>query len=243
MLRPLARVVRVAVAIPLIGVLAAPIASCIPNPSADYEDYVDKTASYRQTGGDGGKEDSSAPTQAIEGTYYASCLPDLAACRVDRTLRFYAESKFVPLSDAGGGGTLELTLSPMKVGSTTVAKANAVGTPIVAKMVAVATDGAYSANFGTDVCPIGSSNACLTIDGAANPLTGRNIVVDGTVIAGIFGGADKFCGNLSGQIIQPLNQSLVASCLFVAVKDGDAIPTLKASEHVCAGTGAGSLCP
>ena len=243
MLRPHARVLRVAIAAPLLGVLAAPVASCIPDPSADYKDYVEKTASYRQTGGDGGKEDSSAPTQAIEGTYYASCLPDLAACRVDLTLRFYTETKFVPKGDAGGGGTLDLTLSPLKVGSTTVAKANTVGTPITAKLVDVATDGAYSASFGTDVCPVGNSSACLTIDGQANPLTGRNIVVDGTVIAGIFGGADKFCGNLSGQIIQPLNQSLVASCLFIAVKDGDPVPTLKASEHVCAGTGAGSLCP
>src|SRR5688572_8003278 len=97
--------------------VAAVFIACIPHPAADFEDYTDRTGSFRVTNTPKDAEipDTAPPTMAVEATYFGACLSQLAAGRIDRVLRFYTETKFTP--DASGGtGKLTLKITAMKLG-------------------------------------------------------------------------------------------------------------------------------
>lgn len=216
-----------------VALLALPTAACV-DPGGDYQAYLDRTAQYRPSGDGGGTVDSVAPTMSIKGTYYVGCLPNLAFSDISKLFRFYVESEYVPAIGATGAKvTLKLTpitirddaglfLPPatLKLAKPTNPTLSVLDSPVDAK-------GKFVANFMTAM-----------IGKATNPISWRDITVDNTTLSGYF--ADKeFCGGLSGHVVAPIDQDLGAPadnvCLFKPMKEGDALPDLKASDFVCPG--------
>lgn len=196
--------------------------ACIPDPKGDFEDYTNRTGEFRQSGPkDGGDLDSAPPTQAVEGIYFGACLSKLAAGRIDRVLRFYTETKFTP-GTGGGAGKLTLKITPMKLGPNngppaSVSKSEAIGSTFTLNEVAVDARGSFPGSLGR-----------VTVPGAANPISGRDIVIDDAAIPGRFA-EEKFCTQLAGHVVQPTDIILEGdanTCLFFKAKEGDPLPSI-----------------
>jgi hypothetical protein len=198
------------------------VAACLPNPKKDFEDYSDKTADYRKSGPkDGGDIDSAPPTQAVEGLYFGACLSKLAAGRIDRVLRFYTESKFTP--GAGGAASkLTMKITPMKLGPNNSApaafvKSETIGDTFTIDSVDVDARGVFPGALGT-----------VKVPGAANPISGRDIVIENTSLNGRYA-EEKFCTQLAGHVVQPTDIELIGddnTCLFFKTKEGDPLPAI-----------------
>ncbi len=253
------------------------VVACIPHPSEDYADFLERTADYRKKPpvDDSGPVDAQAPTQAIEGVYYGSCLSALSVGDLNKVLRFYTEVRFVP---GAGGGKLDIQFSPLKgvdfssgqpVPSppAKVAKSETHGTPFGAKGADVSATGRFEVSFPN-----------VIIDKNANPISGREISIDAVFFRGLFsagGGAPvadagapdaapvddageagapadagappaptdagstgnaRFCATLQGSVTVPIKQFLDPAenfCIFVPVKEGDAVPDIKREEYKC----------
>lgn len=209
------------------------------DPKGDYDDYVNRTAKYR-TSMEAGATDSMAPTTAVKGTYYLACLPFLAFGDITEQFRFYVDSEFTPAM-SGGGGKLTLHLTPMVIRdamgnllpeSTLKLKNEMVGVLSVMD-VPVAANGKFTANFMT-----------ANVDEHSNPISFRNITVENTTVVGIFqaspdGGETQYCGGLSGQVTQPIQQDLGQPsqnpCLFIPLKEGDPLPMEMVTDFMCPG--------
>lgn len=77
--------------------------------------------------------------------------------------------------------------------------------------------------------------ATFTLPGAANPVSGRDIQIDGLTIEGALGGA-RSCGRMSGVITSPIRQPFdpaTDTCVLVEVKLGDPLPQVTVAEHAC----------
>lgn len=217
------------------GVSAACLGiACIPNPSGDFDKYDDRTQGMGPDEGDGGGGfDGAPPTEATEGLYYGACLTQLAFGRTDRVFNFYVTTKFTP---EGAGGQLELTLQPLKLNpetngppATFSLAENGTGDKSSSPAGAVAGDGKYTLDLGVVLVP-----------GNANPITGRDVRIEGTTLVGRFA-EERFCARLSGQVTQPTQIPLEAPrniCQFVAAKDGDPTPILTEPADFAA-----SACP
>lgn len=219
-----------------LAVLSA-VAACT-DPKGDFQDYVDRTAKYRETS-EGGATDSMAPTTAVKGTYYLACLPFLAFGDISQQFRFYVDSEFNP--SMTGGGKLTLHLTPMVIrddaGNLLPAdmlklKNEMKGTLNVMD-VPVAANGSFTANFMTAM-----------VDSHSNPISFRNITVENTTVQGIFqaapdGGPADYCGGLSGQVTAPIMQDLGKPsqnpCLFIPLKEGDPLPMKTVDDFKCPG--------
>jgi len=200
----------------------APIA-CIPDPKADFESYTEHTAQFRdQAPKDGGGIDSAPPTVAEEGLYFGACLSKLAAGRIDRVLRFYTETKFTP-DPSGGTGKLTLKITSMKLSATggpppTVSKDQTVGETYTVTDTPTSATGVYAMKVGT-----------VNVPGSANPISGRDIVVEDAQLPGKFG-KTKFCSQLIGHVTTPTDIQLDGAdntCIYIQVKEGDPTPVLK----------------
>ncbi len=168
-------------------------------------------------GADGG---ASVP---VDGVYFGACLTTLAAGRIDRVLRFYSEVKYTP--DTGGNATVELKLTALKLGPNntappTVSKSETVGNTYTTTRSA-APRGIYQAPLGN-----------VTVPGAANPISGRDILIEQAAAPGHFA-VGKFCSQLSGHVTQPIDIELVGNtnaCIYLPVNEGDPTPVLQASD-------------
>ncbi|HSO39569.1 MAG TPA: hypothetical protein VLT33_43885 [Labilithrix sp.] len=204
--------------------LALPIAaSACVDPKHDFDAYNDRTTGFRETKPvDASVPDTAPPTESFEGLYFAACLSTLAAGRIDRVLRFYTELKFTP-DATGGTGKLSLKLTALKLGPNngpppTVGKDQLVGTSLAITDTPTTAAGVYAAAFGT-----------ANIPGAANPISGRDIVVEMAQLPGRFA-KDKFCSQLIGHVVQPTDIPLEGAsntCIYLPVKEGDATPAIK----------------
>lgn len=202
--------------------------ACIPDPKGDFDSYTDHTVQFRGQA-DGGGVDSAPPTVAVEALYYGACLSKLAAGRIDRVLRFYTETKFRP-DAAGGTGRLTIALTPMKLGPSngagfdpppTVSKDQTIGTTYTVTDTATDAMGIYAAVLGT-----------VNVPGAANPISGRDIVVENAQAPGKFG-AGRFCSQLIGHVTVPTDIPLEGdanTCIYIQVKEGDATPPLTPAD-------------
>lgn len=218
--RPLALLLGGSITLCVIG------PGCIPDPEGDFKSYTDHTAQFRvQPQGDGGGVDSAPPTVAEEGLYFGACLSKLAAGRLDRVLRFYTETKFTP--DASGGtGKLTLKVTSMKLAPgnaapPTVSKDQTIGATYTVTDSPTTVTGVYAAALGT-----------INVPGAANPISGRDIVVEQTALPGKFG-KGKFCSQLIGHVTTPTDIQLEGdanTCIYIQVKEGDATPVLKPDD-------------
>jgi len=204
----------------LLGLAALGPAACIPDPHGDFEEYNERTGEFRTTG-EAGAIDSAPPTTAVQGLYYAVCLSQLAAGRPDRVLRFYTETTFTP-DPAGGTGKIELKLTPLKLGPGNtappqVSKAWVIGNTYTVAQTPTDTNGVYAANLGT-----------VTIPGEANPISGREIIVENAALPGRFA-KEKFCSQLRGNVVQPTQIELSGeanTCVYLPVKEGDPPPAI-----------------
>jgi hypothetical protein len=165
-----------------IGIFAA----CIPHPKEEYDDFLTRTESYRNkppVEDDSGPIDAQAPTQAIEGLYFGSCLSSLSVGDLNKVLRFYTEIRFVP---GTGGGKLDIQFTPLKgvdltsgnpvpVAPDNVSKGQTFGAPFGQKESPVSTTGRFKVLF-----PL------VTIDKNANPISGRDITIENVTFEGLF---------------------------------------------------------
>ena len=174
---------------------------------------------------DGGGVDSAPPVEPVEGLYMSACLSKLAAGRIDRVIRFYVETKFTP--DPGGAtGKISLKLTALRLGPNngpppTISKDQTVGATLAVVDAPTNALGVYRADFGT-----------ATVPGAANALSGRDIIIEQCALAGRFA-KDRFCSQLSGHVVQPTDIQLdgdANTCIYIPVKDGDKPPDLTPAD-------------
>lgn len=215
---------------PLLFVFAtAGVLACIPHPDQDFEDYSKRVAEFAPTtAGDGGSFEAQAPpTESVKGTYYGACLSQLALSQLKKVFNFYTVTSFEP--DPAGGGKLSLTFQALKLSASqgppeTVSSAGVTGekkdvpanTPNVS-----AADGRFTIDLGT-----------MTVPGDANPITGRDVIINSTLLTGFFG-KDRFCARLNGDVVQPLQLTLDPErniCQFVPIKEGDPPPTFTLAD-------------
>jgi len=207
--------------------LTAALALAIPtsavacvDPKGDFDKYNEITTGFREVK-DASIPDTAPPTESFEGLYFGACLSTLAASRIDRVLRFYTEAKFTP--DASGGtGKITLKLTSLKLGANkgpppTVSKDQTIGATLTVADSPTTPAGVYAASFGT-----------TNIPGDANPISGRDIIVEMTSLPGRFA-KEKFCSQLIGHVVQPTDIQLEGdanTCLYFSVKEGDPPPAL-----------------
>lgn len=198
------------------------VAACIPHPSADYEEFLDKTNDLRNApapDGGGTVIEASVPIEATEGQFLAACLPSLSGPRADLTLRFYAETKFTPSESGDGTGTLSLVLNPLPVAGRSFEKSASVGTPlVVGESLPVTNEAKFSGTV-----------ARAEITAAANTLSPRDIVVENIVLNGQFASEGNFCSDFVGRVTQPLNQPITAQCTYFAMQPGDTFEVIAPS--------------
>jgi hypothetical protein len=207
-----------------LGVLA-----CIPHPDQDFEDYSKRANELAPapTVDAAVFEAAAPPTEAISGVYYGACLSQLAYYQLVDVFSFYTDTKFVP--EAAGGGKLSIVLQPLKLTPdqnppTTASRAGIGGETKDVQASApnvAAADGRFTIELGT-----------TTVPGEANPITGRNVVIDAAKLTGFFG-KDRFCARLNGNVVQPIQLTLEPEkniCQFFPIKDGDPTPVLKIED-------------
>jgi len=204
--------------------LALPLAAgaCV-DPKQDFDAYNDRTTGFRETKPvDASVPETAPPTESFEGLYFGACLSTLAAGRIDRVLRFYTEVKFKP-DATGGTGKLTLKITALKLGPNlgappTVSKDQTVGQSYAVTDTPTTAAGVFAADFGT-----------VSIPGASNPISQRDITVEMTSLPGRFA-KEKFCTQLIGHVVQPTDIPLAGdanTCLYFPVKEGDAPTAIK----------------
>lgn len=87
-------------------------------------------------------------------------------------------------------------------------------------------------NDGTFVADMGR----VTVDGEANPITGTDIlaiiILNGNILS-----EDVFCGNVGGQVLEPVDQELVASTFYA--ERSDDFSTIETPIYECPVTDTG----
>lgn len=166
----------------------------------------------------------SATALDAGGLYFGACLSKLSAGRIDRVLRFYTVVKYTAVSP-GGQAQISLAMTSLKLGPNntappTVSKSETVGATYTATSPASA-NGVYAAPLQT-----------ITIPGAANPISGRDIVIEEAAVPGRFT-PGKFCSQLSGHVVEPTDIQLEGdsnTCIYLPVKEGDPPPALQGAD-------------
>lgn len=200
--------------------------ACIPDPKGDFQDYTDRTTEFRKSPTDAAVPDATVIEGAVKGLYFGACLSKLAAGRIDRVLRFYTELEYTPDATGAKTGKITLKLTALKLGANNgppdkVAVDWKVGNTYTVDKSPTSDKGVYAASLGT-----------VSIPGAANPISGRDIIVEQAAVPGKFAdlGGGKFCSQLSGHVVQPTDIPLEGAdntCIFLPVKEGDAPPVLE----------------
>lgn len=212
-------------------VLVAAAGACIPDPEGEYEDYKERTANLGPTDpgpSDAAPLDTKPPETATEALYVGICTTALAAKDPAQALRFYTTTKYTP--DAAGG-KLTLTIKPLVgwangdyITPKAVTQSETRGNEFSAPDLTIGADGRFTANLNT-----------ITVPADANSISGREAVIQNTVIDGRFA-AKEFCATLGGHLIVPYEYDFIPKdnvCLFIEVKDGDPVPTRAQGDFVC----------
>jgi hypothetical protein len=200
------------------------------DPKGDFENYVERTADIRGGGTpqtDSGPIDGALPDGGVEAYYYVPCLASLAFGDINRALQFRGQVRFVP---DGEGGTLTLTLAPIKrpvrpdgTKGPATELGDVTGAPIEAPPARVDANGRFQAILGN-----------ARVSGEANPFSNNNIDFENGRINGIFIDEDRLCGELDGQIVRPTQADLDEpgdTCLFIRFPGPTGtIPSLTAAD-------------
>lgn len=196
-------------ALAFVGLSAALVPACLPDAKGDYDKFVTATESQREKVGGGGIGDASidASVEAVDGTYFGICYSSLAADSLSRTLRFYVDVKIEPI---GAGGKAKLVLSPMRADALKFDRTLTTTPPLVYDNVEISSAARFSSTLGV-----------VAINGAANPLTGRDIELKDVTLDGLLFSKPEFCSGFAGDITKPLQQPFTAICRYFAMKDGE----------------------
>ncbi|HVJ93984.1 MAG TPA: hypothetical protein VM580_29545 [Labilithrix sp.] len=220
----------------LVGLVAsANNVGCIPDPEGDYNDFKARTAHLgnNETSLDA-SFDSKPPEAAVEGLYAGICATVLAAKDPEQALRFYTETKYTPDGEGSSTGKLTLTVTPMVgwdfgsgqyISPATVSKSETRGASITIPDMPVTAGGRFTAALGT-----------VNLAKEANSVSGRDAVIENTVLDGLFSAGDRFCATLGGQLTVPYGLALNASdniCIFQKVNEGDPLPKIPSAEFAC----------
>jgi len=224
----------------VVGVAA--LVACIPHPDKDFEDYGDRSASYRTVPTEAGSFDGTVQTEATEGLYYGTCLSQLAFGRPDKVFNFYTKTKFTP---DGAGGKLTITLQALKLNPATngppikFEKAGTTG-PEQTSLVPMTANIDAATKVTITFADVAGRPALVTVPGDANPITGRPVEIENVKLTGFFA-KEKFCALLNGNVVVPVTLDLEPQrnvCQFIPVKEGDPTPALTKEEDF-----ASSTCP
>ncbi|MBC8068366.1 MAG: hypothetical protein IAG13_08540 [Deltaproteobacteria bacterium] len=151
--------------------------------------------------------DLGGPSSALSGEYLFA----LAAV-IDPGHPFQFHARVVAEDDASGGAILEIMLQPLALD---VLSTNAPRTPVgdpIPIVIGVGPDGEFGAELPE-----------LRVTGAANPITGSDLVA--TVgLRGSTDDGDVWCGDAYGTVTQPLTLDLVGSTFSFTRLDGDVLP-------------------
>jgi hypothetical protein len=189
--------------------LSVLVLACLPDPKADYEKYIEATSSQRTmpVGPSDAAIDAKPPLDPIVGNYFTVCYASLATGRMDRALRFYTEVDFKP---SATGGTVSITLFPLKVEARTFSKANtSTKPPLQFSNIAVSSDTRFNGSL-----------PMVAIEGGANPISGRDIEIVPANLAGVLFSKPEFCSGLSGNITKPIMNAFDAVCSYYALAEG-----------------------
>ncbi|MFO0639328.1 MAG: hypothetical protein U0183_08945 [Polyangiaceae bacterium] len=152
---------------------------------------------------------SDSSTVGPDATYFVTCLTALSAGDTAKRFNFIA--------------TTGRTFRALPASATRVDLAEAVGsaTKATERTVGQTTTLSFPTPF--------------VIPATANPISARELAVDGFALEGKLDQA-RSCARMSGTITSPLRQPFdpaTDTCVLVAVKPGDAIPQVTVAEHAC----------
>lgn len=123
----------------------------------------------------------------------------------DTPVYFLTRARLTPSAD-GTTGTLDLRATPLRAADRTPVTGAA---DLTIAGIPVGADGRFSVDVGT-----------VTIPGAANPLEAGDIVAS-LVLKGRLASADVICGDVQGQVTEPLALDLDGSTFaFARVSEG-----------------------
>ncbi len=223
-------------------IAVAAVVACIPHPDKDFEDYGDRSASYRTVPMEAGTFDGTVATEPTEGLYYGACLSQLAFGRPDKVFNFYTKTKFTP---EGSGGKLTITLQALKLNPATngpplkFEKAGTSG-PEQTSLIPMAANIDPTTKVTISFADVAGRPALVTVPGDANPITGRPVEIENVKLTGFFA-KEKFCALLNGNVVVPVTLDLEPQknvCQFIPAKEGDPTPALIKEEDF-----ASSTCP
>lgn len=169
------------------------------------------------TTGDGDAGGGSSTTDPPPGTElnYVACLSQLAFGDVNKVLSFYAP--------------VERTADSVSVSLKPLATENNAPPKTVTSLGTVGEASQASSPLGGGQFTLDLGK--MTIPGAANPISGRDLVIEAAKLTGTLS-----CAHLSGDVTQPVQITLEPAqntCRFFIVRDGDPAPKLTAAEFNC----------
>lgn len=221
--RPRRPIVRTALAAATVAML---LAACIPTPSDDYQDYLQKTETQR--GGpivdSGPPPDGSIPDGGASGNYLIWCLPRLALGDLVKSLRFRAELTF---TGNAAGGKIDAKLYPLLKTATDLSQISTAGAALDIKGATVKADTSFSMVF----------DPSIVVAGDANPFSGNNITIEGARLDGYLLSTESFCAELVGEVTKPISSSFADPgdiCLYRRFdQPSGPLPPLKVEDFHC----------
>ncbi len=182
---------------------------------------LDASDARTPTSGDAHADGASATGgNVLAGSFLAVCKTSLAP-NAQTSLRFWADVDYAPL--ASGDRPLAVTLTPLRAKTTHFLAADKVGLPIAMPDCAVDASGACRATHLEN----------FEIPAVANPIAPAAMSGDSLALGYQVGGARSFCASIDFRLRAPFSDTPTGSCLFVALGEGDAIPTLTDAEIAC----------
>jgi hypothetical protein len=212
----------------LLLALAVPVVACV-DPEKDYDDYVARTADAHAPPPLPMSFDSGAETGPLyapdagfkSNLYFMSCLTGNAEGDPSKASTSVATITFAPQSGGGGSITLgnqALTIDPSSLSNVTglYYQASPANAP-------VAPDGAATVTWGN-----------TTIPADANPVTMMDLVFSSSTLALHVESETQICGNLSGNLIQPIQTQITGPCVFRLLPSATSpIPSLQLGDFHC----------
>jgi hypothetical protein len=198
----------------VLGLATTPLAGCpSPKPDEKYDEFLEETEDEREDAANM-KLDVGGSLADVNGTFLFALA---AIINPPTPLQFFTTVTFEPLAD-GTGGTMSLSMQPLALdqGQALVPR-TPVGDPLEISGVMVDASGSFMVAPTED----------LMVPGAANPITGGDIVVQGLVLTGSIQSEDIMCGSVTGMVTAPVMLDLAGSTFAAErVTAIDALPTM-----------------
>lgn len=183
------------------------------DPVGDYEEYT-KMAQGRASP----PPPSCLPTPPAEaesanitGTFIAYCKVNFAA---------HDQSLLLAANFTQNAEVLDVSLTPLKVGATTI-NDTAGDAPLVTSTTV--SRGQFTVSFDS-----------VSVSGAANKISGQQIVLSAASFKGVVLSKDRLMAELDGTLVKPFESDLTISgdiCLFYRLEDGKTLPTFQVTGN------------